>query len=308
MNKWLVVACGLWLGACASVSPHGSGSAAKAAASQLAPRSVAIFRSGGTRAEWNELVDAAAQAEVVFVGENHGHPLGLASAAALFEDVVARCPKAALSMEFFERDEQSRLDDYLTGASDLATLEKRAARSDGNFPPGHRAMVETARANARPVHAANAPRQYVRLANREGYERLANFTWEQKRLFRVPDFLVTGRYRDDFDRVMTPSERDPKAPEEQERLSKVFRSQQMWDWTMAESLYVALANGEAPLVHVVGRFHSDFRGGTVQALEALRPATKTLIVSFVDADAPVALAESDLGRGDFVIFVGPSRE
>lgn len=289
------------LGSCAAPSSAGS------ATLHGDPRAVTVFRPGGVRAAWEELVAEASAAEVVFVGENHGHPLGLASAAALFEDISARAPRAALSLEFFERDEQSRLDDYLSGVADLATLERRTTRSAGNFPPGHRAMVETAKANGRSVHASNAPRQYVRIANRTGYEALRKLTWEQRRLFRLPDELIGGRYRTDFDRVMTPDERDPSAAEERERLDNVYRSQSMWDWTMAETLLYALQNGEAPVVHVVGRFHSDFRGGTPQALERLRPRTRALVISFVDAWGD-ELAETDRERADFVIYVGPSPE
>jgi uncharacterized iron-regulated protein len=279
-----------------------------AAVSLVEPRSGQVFRGDGAAATWEDLVAAASAAEVVFLGENHGHPLGLASAAALFDDVLARTKTASLSLEFFERDEQSRLDDYLSGVSDMATLERRTQRADGNFPPGHRAMVESAKRASRPVHASNAPRQYVRVVSQKGYEPLGALTWEQRRLFRIPDELLGGRYREDFDRVMTPTGRDPKAEDEQARLSRVFRSQQMWDWTMGESIFLALAAGEAPVVQVIGRFHSDFRGGTVQALDRLRPGTRSLVVSFVNEPAPAALASEDAGRGDFVLYVGPSAD
>ena len=303
IDRIVALACLLLSGACASVAP-----VASAPKVELAPREVRIFRGDGTPASWSELVNAASTAEVVFVGENHGHPLGLASAAALFEDVLARSERASLSLEFFERDEQSRLDDYLSGVSDAATLERRTQRSEGNFPPGHRAMVDAAKAKGRPVHASNAPRQYVRIVSQKGYEPLGELSWEQRRLFRIPDELLTGRYRDDFDRIMTPNGRDPQAPDEQARLARVFRSQQMWDWTMAESVFLALERDEAPVVQVIGRFHSDFRGGTVQALERLRPGTRSLVVSYVNEDAPAALPADDVGRGDFVLYVGPSAD
>jgi len=303
IDRIVALACLLLSGACASVAP-----VASAPKVELAPREVRLFRGDGTPASWSELVEAASAAEVVFVGENHGHPLGLASAAALFEDVLARSERASLSLEFFERDEQSRLDDYLSGVSDAATLERRAQRSEGNFPPGHRAMVDAAKAKGRPVHASNAPRQYVRIVSQKGYEPLGELSWEQRRLFRIPDELLTGRYRDDFDRIMTPNGRDPQAPDEQARLARVFRSQQMWDWTMAESVFLALERDEAPVVQVIGRFHSDFRGGTVQALERLRPGTRSLVVSYVNEDAPAALPADDVGRGDFVLYVGPSAD
>lgn len=291
------------VGACAAVAPVPSEPKV-----EFAPREVKLFRGDGAAATWSELVEAASAAEVVFIGENHGHPLGLASAAALFEDVLARSERASLSLEFFERDEQSRLDDYLSGVSDAATLERRTQRSEGNFPPGHRAMVDAAKAKGRPVHASNAPRQYVRIVSQKGYEPLGELSWEQRRLFRIPDELLAGRYRDDFDRIMTPNGRDPQAPDEQARLARVFRSQQMWDWTMAESVFLALERDEAPVVQVIGRFHSDFRGGTVQALERLRPGTRSLVVSYVNEDAPAALPADDVGRGDFVLYVGPSAD
>jgi len=239
------------------------------------------------------------------LGENHGHPLGLASAAALFQDVLARAPRASLSLEFFERDEQSRLDDYLTGVSDLATFERRTQRTASSFPPGHRAMIDAAKTAGRPVHASNAPRVYVRVARMDGYERLRALTPEQRRLFEIPRELVAGRYRADFDKVMTPSD-DARSPEDRRSLlDAVFRSQSLWDWTMADAISSALADGGAPVVHVVGHFHVDFRGGLAQALEKLRLGTRTLVVSFADSWSD-ALAEADRDRGDFVIYVGPS--
>ncbi len=275
------------------------------------PRSLVVYQGDtGAITSWDGLVSAAAGAEAVIIGENHGHVLGLAFAAALWEDVLARTDRPALSMEFFERDEQSRLDEYLTGLVDEETFRKRTARTAGNYPDSHRAMIEAAKAARRPVYASNAPRPYVRLASREGYERLETLTPEQRRMFRIPDALPGGRYRDDFNTIMdkphgapgtTPKE---EAPEEKaDRLQNGFRAQSLWDWTMAETIADALDSGHAPVVHVVGRFHSDFRAGLVQALAKLRPGTRIVIVTTVDESA-VALQETDRGRADYVVYAG----
>jgi len=279
------------------------GARESATLSAEAARGVQLFRGDGRTTNWSELVDAACAADVVFIAENHGHPLGLASAAALFDDVLARAPRAALALEFFERDEQVHLDDYLSGVTDAQQFERASGRSSGNYPPGHRAMVEAAKQAGRPVHAANAPRRYVSLARREGYERLAALGAEQRRLFDVPLALAGGRYRTDFDAVMTPAG-TPPSPEQQERLDAVFRSQQMWDWTMADSVARALFAAQRPVVHVVGNFHVNYGGGTLQALERKLPGVRTLVVSFVTARAEV-LADEHRGRGDFVLYVGP---
>ncbi|MGE0482383.1 MAG: ChaN family lipoprotein [Phycisphaerae bacterium] len=277
------------------------------------PRAVAVFDGAtGRTVAWHELVAAAAAAEVVIVGENHGHALGLASAAALWEDVVPLAPQAALSLEFFERDEQSRIDDYLAGLADEARFRARTLRTESNYPLGHRAMVESAKRHGCRVYAANAPRALVSLARREGYERFAALTAEQQRLVRIPGDLPTGRYREDFDRFMresggvTHGSGDPPSEEEiRTRLDAIFRSQSMWDWTMAETIVRALAEGARPVVHVVGRFHSDFRGGLVHAIERQRAATELVTVSYVNESAP-RLRDDDRERATFVIYVGPA--
>lgn len=282
------------------------------------PRSVTITRGSGLHGDWNSLVAETSAADVVFIGENHGHPLGLAAAATLFDEIAAARPTAALSLEFFDRDQQSRLDDYLGGLSDEKSFKAAATRSEGNYPEGHRRMVETAKAKGLPVIASNAPRVYVRTARTDGYDKLSKLTPEQKRLFRLPDELPTGKYRTDFDEVMSdagshggpPPKKDApvESPEEkQKKLDASFRSQSLWDWTMADSIAKALDQGRRPVVQVVGRFHSDHRGGLVQALEKMHPGVKVVTVSFAAADS-TSLREEDKGRADFVVYAGPAPE
>lgn len=292
-----------------------TGAPAAAETTQFPPqqvRGVPVFDGAtGQRTTWPQLIERARKADIVLIGENHGHPLGLASAAAIWEDTLAGAPAAGLSMEFFERDEQSRVDDYLAGLSDEATFRKRTGRTDAGYPAGHRAMLESAKRAGRPVIAANAPRPYVRLARQKGYEALAKLTGEQRRLFRIPDEIPTGAYRENFDKIMggMQSHGGPEKTPEQKKadLDAVFRSQSMWDWTMAESIVRAREAGAKPVVHVVGRFHVDSEGGTVLAVRKLAAGAGTLVVSFVDADSGV-LREEDKGRADFVVYVGPSAE
>jgi hypothetical protein len=74
---------------------------------------------------------------------------------------------------------------------------------------------------------------------------------------------------------------------------------------MADSIATALGAGNTPVCHVVGRFHEDFRGGLVQALEKLRPGAKIVTVSFVDEWSDT-LRDEDKDRADYVIYVGPT--
>jgi uncharacterized iron-regulated protein len=266
----------------------------------------------GERKGWDAVVGACRQADIVVIGENHGHPVGLPFAAELFEDVLKGAPEAGLALEFFERDEQSRVDEYLAGVVDEAAFRRRTQRTTSNYPEGHRRMVEAARRTGRPVIAANAPRPLVRLARVEGFERLRGLSPELQRLVRIPDTMPQGRYRDDFVRLMTGGmtkealEGDAAAPDEEAlaRAESMLRSQSVWDWTMAESVVRGLENGARPVVLVVGRFHSDHEGGLVQAIRALRPGANVAVVSVVDEPAR-ELREEDRGRGVFVVYVGP---
>lgn len=272
------------------------------------PRAVTVLDgSSGARLSWAQLVERAGASELVLIGENHGHPLGLACAAALFEDLVAAHECAALSMEFFERDEQSRVDDWLAGLADEASFEKRTQRSSsgstgGNWPAGHRAMLHTAKRADRAVIAANAPRALVRLVREKGFGALDALTAEQQRLVFAPYWLVDGRYREEFNKFMA-GDWGPYGAEQAERLESVFRSQSLWDWTMADSIRRGLDSGLAPLVHVVGRFHVDHGGGTVQALKILRPGTRVFVLSFVDEQSD-SLEDDDRGIADAVIYAG----
>jgi len=275
-----------------------------------------IFTGDGRQVGFDEVVSAASGADVVLIGETHGHELGLAFAAALFEDVLARTDRAALSLEFFERDQQAALDDYLAGFTDEKAFRKAAHRTDGNYPAGHRAMIEAAKAAGRPVYAANAPRRYVRIARRRGFDALGSITPEQSRLVVVPDEQPGGRYRDDFFEMMGEmfdsdahgQQREELTEEQkQERLEGYFRSQSVWDATMADTIATALADGNRPVVHVVGRFHADFGGGTVQMLRRLRPEARIVTISVGDV-RPDGFAEDDRGRADYVVYVGSGSE
>jgi uncharacterized iron-regulated protein len=281
------------------------------------PASLTLLRSDGAVAAWDEMIAECARADAVLIGECHGMEVGQAFQAKFFRDLLAEAPGASGALEFFERDEQAALDDYLGGVSNEQEFRRAARRTDSNDTFGHRAIVEACKAAGRPVSAANAPRRYVRIARQEGFDHLRGFTPEQQRLFVVPEFVPTGRYYEDFFEVMgaknllEPSSdgaaADPKKAEADDRRRKtiddMFRSQSMWDWTMADSVAREMDRGGRPVVLIVGRFHTDHDGGLVQALRHMRPGAKIVTISSVNEWAK-ELGEDEKGIADFVVFIG----
>lgn len=260
----------------------------------------------GSEMNWDDLVHAAGEANVVFIGETHGHPIGLAAAARLWEQVAGGAPNAALSLEFFERDQQVALDDYLDGVvEDEAAFRIASGRKASNYPPGHRAMVETAKAYGQPVIASNAPRRYVHLSRVDGYDSLSSLSDEQRRLFVIPESLTGGRYQEKFMEMMTQHSGEDDAQAATAEAEAYFRSQNVWDATMADSILRAVDDGRRPVVHVVGQFHCDYSGGTVSRIAEQRSDLLVWTISMVTAWSDV-LREEDQGRADCVIYVGPA--
>ena len=305
MIRCLVLLCVVLLIGCETSRQGGTKPARGEPVEVRAP--VVVRGDSGAAASWPEIVAACAGADVVLVGENHGHAIGLAFAADLFDAIVAKAPDAILSMEFFERDTQSAIDDYLAGLSDDATFRRRTFRTDGNYPPGHQRMVATAKEHGRIILAANAPRIYVRLARTAGYDRLETLTPLQQTLFELPTEMPTGRYREEFERVMSGMAGHGPAvgtPEHAEMIESIYRSQTLWDSTMADSIARALREGHRPIVHVVGRFHIDHEGGLTQLLREAAPDARIVSVTTAPTWSSVLL-EADRDRADFVVYVGP---
>lgn len=273
---------------------------------------------------WQAMIADAATADVVVIGEQHGHPTGLPMMARLWTDLIPKAQAAghtpALALEFIERDHQLALDDYLAGLIDEETFRTRTARTDTNYPAAHRDMVEAARAANLPVIAANAPRRYVRMARTEGYDRLRAMTPAQRATFVIPDPLTTGQYRDrffDLFRQMMAGGQgasgkeaaaDQAGPDESAlntQIEAFYRSQQVWDATMADSVARAVRAGHRPVVLVIGQFHSDYTGGTIDMIDRALQGERIVTISMVDANEP---AVSDIDRADYLLMVGPRPE
>ncbi len=292
-------------------------------------RSLELFDgASGEAATWQELEDRVDQADIIVIGELHGHPVGLPFAALLFEGSLERNPSTALSLEFITRDRQYLLDAYSAGLIDWEALEDGMQGSRGSTVEPHKAMIEAARKAGRPIFAANAPRIYTTAARKRGYEALSDLSAEQQRLFDVPEVMPSGGYRDRFFELFRSMSADDDEAEEAadvegpaeelaeeemppepptEAMESVFRSQSLWDGTMSATTSRAFSAGNRPVFLVIGQFHCDSDGGTVQLLRRMQPEAKILVVSVADTWSE-SLLEDDEGRADFIVYVGPFPE
>ncbi len=98
----------------------------------------------------------------------------------------------------------------------------------------------------------------------------------------------------------------PPRPLTRGEIAAMFRSQQLWDATMAGSVLRAAAQPGVPkVVLLVGGFHSDFDGGLVQRLRRGNPDLAILTIS-LQALHSRRLRSEDRGRADVVVYTGGS--
>jgi uncharacterized iron-regulated protein len=136
------------------------------------------FDPKGSAVTLRTIVDALERADVLFVGETHDNPVAHLLEAELLrradEAYGAASPRkraVALSLEMFERDVQTVLDEYLAG---LITERHflLGSRPWRNYETDYKPLVEYARAHRLPVIAANAPARYVSRVSSQGPDSL----------------------------------------------------------------------------------------------------------------------------------------
>ncbi len=261
----------------------------------------------GERISIDRLAEQLADRRIVILGELHGHPTGLPLNSRLYQGCLDHHPDAPLCLEFLTRDSQYVVDAYTSGLIDWDTFESTCETFPGTNPAPHRPMIEAAQAAGAPIIAANAPRLYTTAAREHGYSRLAELSPEQQRLFATPQVVPTVRYREAFFEKMREHMQENEPQEEgalDEKLEGYYRAQCLWDMTMAQSVARAREQGGGPVFLVVGSFHCNEDGGTVQMIRELT-GLAPCVVTFVDQTSE-QLLEEHRELADFVAYVGPS--
>jgi len=259
---------------------------------------------GGGELSLGEMARQLAQADVVFLGEEHdndvGHDLQLRTLRLLAEER----PRIVLSLEQFEADVQGPLDDYLTGRIDEATFLE-SSRPWPNYNAHYRPMVELARRRGWPVLAANVPRPLASRVAKEG----GLYAVGHEPLVPWEVWVEEPEYADLFARAMGRR----RMRDDDWGLQRWFAAQCVKDEKMAESIADFLSDspaGERPLVvHLCGKFHSNYRLGTVSRLQRRLPELDLRVVSMISGpNRSRELGPEERRLGDYVWLVPPQRD
>ena len=298
----------LLTGACAS------GGARRAPATSAAPASTAALRVYDTKAarfiSFDQMIDAAAKADVVYFGEQHDDPATHSAEVAVLAALGARRSDVIVTLEMFERDVQPLLDQYLAGnISEKNFLD--GSRPWERYVTDYRPMVEVARVHGWPVIAGNVPRRIASAVAKKGLAVLDTMSRTERSYAAAQNQCPIGdAYYKKFAETMTghgagggpPTAGDASAMAKMTDL--FYEAQCVKDETMAESIANAMTRWPGRLVFQVdGAFHSDAGLGTAARVTRRVPSAKSVVLTGVPiADLSKADPKADAARADYLLF------
>ena len=260
-----------------------------------------IYDSKGNASNFEDLINSIQVVDVVFLGEQHDDTVAHSLQMRIFKESYLKIKdkrKLTLSLEMFEKDVQTVIDEYLQNLISESHF-LAASRPWGNYKTDYRPLVEFAKENKLQVIAANAPRRYVNMVSRLSENSLKELSPLAKSwLAPLPLTKASANYSNKFNALM--GRMSGNAGEHNPMLD----SQNLWDATMAYSVSEALKKNKNQLViHLNGSFHTENRLGTVEHLSRFRPQTKILVITMRYEDDFKNFDKSKhTDLGDFVIL------
>ena len=281
---------------------------------QLTEKNYKIYSSKlGNEVSIGKIVDEMKAYDVLFFGEEHNDSVTHYLEAKMLELLSQQfIGNVALSLEMFDRDVQTVMNEYLKGGIREKNFLKDA-RVWSNYKD-YKPMVEFAKANNIDIICANAPSRYTNLAGRKGQQALMELSEESKKNFApLPYDTATGKYYEKLQQMSghgnASTDTSKKMPASMPMGSfNLVVSQSLWDATMAWSIsqYLKKQKGKK-ILQVNGRFHSDERFAIVTQLKKYSSKIKVLVISSgTDDSFPNIDWSKQKHLGDYIIITDPS--
>ncbi len=253
--------------------------------------------------------------DVLFFGEEHNDSVAHYLENKIFEMLYQKFTNnITLSMEMFDRDVQTVMDEYLKGYIREKNFTKDA-RAWSNYKD-YKPMVQFAKNNKLDIICANSPSRYTNLAGRKGQKILMELSYESKQYFApLPYDTASGKY---YEKLMALTSHDATSTNDTavKKMPPIMpmggfnliMGQSLWDATMAYSISKYLKQNKGKKVlQVNGRFHSDEGFAIVSQLKKYSPKIKSLIISTgTDDSFPNIDWNNHKHLGDYIIITDPS--
>ncbi|MBO1924755.1 ChaN family lipoprotein [Thiomicrorhabdus sp. 6S3-12] len=247
-----------------------------------------------------DLAQAVQKSDVVFIGEFHGNHASHLLEMQLQTALYTLRSQQVLSMEMFNRDQQTILNRYLDNEVGEKYLINEAPAWP-NYVGSYRPMIEFAKQHFIPVIAANAAADIVRCIGEHGQTYVNLLHKEEREWVAQKAFMDNADYRQKFYDFM-----DSMRPMPQARKAQSYSAQLARDNTMAESILKALQDfPQYQVIHLNGSFHSEAFLGTVALLKQRRPELKITVITPLGVENPQnpSWTKEELQLGDYLYLV-----
>lgn len=245
---------------------------------------------------------------LLLLGENHmdpeAHNLELDILKAVHSEIKGD-RKLALSLEFYDRQAQPVMNEYLRGFVNEETF-----LSDSNAPGNasdYQPLINYCKEFNLPVIAANCPRRYTSLVSKFGRDKLKELveTCPMSKGFLppMPYLGASEKYKANFIEIMrSMGNENPRVP------TSMLDAQSLWDATMAHSLAQGLESYDV-IIHVTGYFHIKQGLGILEHLNhyVSHPVDSTSVVILPEENPSQFNHEDHDLLGDFVVLTDLSQ-
>lgn len=255
-----------------------------------------LFDTDGKNASFKNLIKDAADADIIFFGEQHNNPithwLQLELTAELYDQ---KKDKLVLGAEMFESDNQLILDEYLSGQCSAKNFE-REAKLWKNYKTDYKPLVDIAKDQNLDFIATNIPRRYASLVHKKGFEALDSLSADAKNLI-APLPVKYDPELEGYKAMLEGMEgmgahASPNLP----------KAQAIKDATMAHFILANWETGKT-FIHYNGSYHSDNFEGIVWYLKQENPELKIFTITTVEQDTITELDDEYINVADYILCV-----
>ena len=258
-----------------------------------------IYTSNGKKVSYKKMLKGVQEANVVLFGEHHNNPVCHWLQYEFSKSLVeSRDSKIIFGAEFFERDDQLIIDEYISGDIGLKNFKKEVKLWD-NFSTDYEPLLKLAKNLKVPFIATNIPRRYASMVARKGIGALRELPGQAKRLMMPLSLRVDTNLRS-YKSMLSLNMGHGMG---MDPLNMVY-AQAVKDATMAESIVRSSRQGYT-FIHFNGSYHSDYHEGIAYYLGvySVRNSIDLITISTVEQDDIEKLKEENIGRADFIICI-----
>lgn len=258
-----------------------------------------FFNQKGKPADYQEVINSALEADIVFFGELHNSPICHWLEFELTRDLFdAKKDNLILGAEMFESDNQLILNEYLSGKIKEKTFEDEAKLWD-NYKTDYKPLVKFAYENRIPFIATNIPRRYASLVNKSGFEGLDSLAAEAMAF--LPPLPVA------YDPELNGYKEILKAMEGAgaHASPNIAKAQAIKDATMAYFILKNYSEGKI-FIHYNGTYHTNDYEGIVWYIKQSNPDLKIMTIASVEQENMDELTEENQGLADYTLCIPES--